>query len=47
MADEEMEVTEDRRRVLLDGAVEVRGRWVARARGGKTDRRAHRRRRRQ
>lgn len=45
MADEEIEVTEDCRRELPDGIVEMRGHWVARARGGKTYRRAHRRRR--
>jgi hypothetical protein len=46
MVDEEIEITEDSRRELPDGTVEVRGHWVARARGGKAYRRAHRRRRR-
>ena len=35
MPDEEVEVTEDNRRVLPDGTVEVRGHWVARARAGR------------
>jgi hypothetical protein len=46
MPDEEVEVTEDRRRGLPDGTVEVREHWVARARRGKAYRRAHRSRRR-
>ena len=46
MSGEEVEVTEDSRRELPEGTVEVRGHWVARTRGGKTYRRAHRRRRR-
>jgi hypothetical protein len=32
-ADEEVEIVEDDRRVLKDGTVEVRGHWVARAKG--------------
>jgi hypothetical protein len=42
-ADEEVEIVEDGRRVLKDGTVEVRGHWVARAKGGRLRRRDHER----
>ena len=42
-ADEEVVVVEDDRRVLRDGTVEVRGHWVARAKGGQSYRKRHER----
>jgi hypothetical protein len=42
-ADEEVVVVEDDRRVLRDGTVEVRGHWVARAKGRPSYRKKHER----
>ena len=42
--EEEVEIHEDSRRRLKDGTIEVKGTWVARAKGGKSYRRPHKRR---